>query len=113
MTAGFQAFITKPIHTEHLFKTLKEHLQLKWIYKDYQPTLPLNLASDEELVGPSLPESVTLYELMMTGNVRQTSIQAMQLAQHNEELKPFAERVQFLAKNYEIAKLEKLIKYYL
>jgi PAS domain S-box-containing protein len=116
LTAGFQAFITKPIHTEHLFKTLKKHLQLNWIYKDHQPTLPLNLASGsdrEELIGPSPSESVTLYELMMTGNVRQTSAHAMQLAQQDEKLKPFAERVQFLAKNYEIAKLENLIKHYL
>jgi hypothetical protein len=89
---------------------------LNWIYKDYQPTLPLKVASGsdrEELVGPPPPESVTLYELMMTGNVRQTSAHAMQLAQQDEKLKPFAEKVQFLAKNYEIAKLEKLIKYYL
>jgi PAS domain S-box-containing protein len=117
LTAGFQDFITKPIHSEILFKTLGKHLQLRWIYKDYQqPLLPINSSASstrEELTGPSPQQSATLSELMMTGNVRQTSAYAKQLAQQDEKLKPFAERVQLLAKNYEIAKLENLINHYL
>jgi PAS domain S-box-containing protein len=115
LNAGFQAFITKPIHTDRLFKTLGKHLQLQWIYKDYQQPLPLNSLpiSTAELIGPSPQQSATLSELMMTGNVRQTSAYAKQLAQQDENLKPFAERVQLLAKNYEIAKLENLINHYL
>jgi PAS domain S-box-containing protein len=116
LNAGFQAFIAKPIHTDILFKTLGKHLQLRWIYKDCQQPLLLNLplsSTREELIGPSPQQLATLSELMMTGNVRQTSAYAKQLAQQDEKLQPFAEQVQFLAKNYEIAKLENLINRYL
>jgi PAS domain S-box-containing protein len=117
LQAGCDAFISKPIKAEILLNLLQQHLNLKWVYDDRgsisqsvempSQTLPI------EFIGPSSQQASVLFELLTLGNLRKTLTTATQLAQQDQKLQPFAQEVERLVKNYEVAQLENLIKKYL
>ncbi|OQW91214.1 MAG: hypothetical protein BWK79_17475 [Beggiatoa sp. IS2] len=53
--AGFDEFMTKPIHVEELLKSLQQFLQLEWIYESSiasTPVKPPEVTSTTELMAP-------------------------------------------------------------
>jgi len=100
--AGCNAFLPKPIEEDKLSNLLVEHLKLQWIYKD------IGLESDEEsqkaksapMVAPPAEELEALYKLARMGNMRRIKEQALQLDSKDQKYRPFASKLQELAKGF-------------
>jgi succinylarginine dihydrolase len=81
---------------------LVEHLKLDWIYKE------IGLETDEEsklanaapMISPPASELEALYKLARMGNMRQIKEQALQLEVIDPKYRPFASKLQKLAKGF-------------
>jgi len=102
LIAGCNAFLSKPIEEDKLSQMLVEHLKLQWIYKE------IGLETDEEsklaqsapMISPPAAELEALYKLARMGNMRRIKEQALQLEAIDPKYRPFASKLQELAKGF-------------
>lgn len=111
-------YLSKPINADRLFDMLKAHLALEWVYEtdpEYQKP-----ASDREaephmpdMALPPAEELEHLFDLARRGSMRKIHRRAEQIETMDEKYKPFARKLQQLAKNFEDQIIKTLLKQYL
>ncbi|MEH2142000.1 response regulator [Nostoc sp.] len=116
---GSNDFLSKPVQADKLFEKLQNHLQVEWIYKSPQREEKVGETQILEtngvtlkLIAPSPEEIEQLFDLAMRGNIRGIRDQAEKLKQVDENLTPFAEQLQQLAKTFQIEKVREFIRLY-
>jgi signal transduction histidine kinase len=68
---------------------------------------------EERLPGPLAEDAAVLFDLILMGDIAGTIEYASKLRQQNEQLQPFADRVCWLARQFEENQLIELVKQYL
>ncbi len=116
---GADDFLPKPVQVDDLLQKLQKYLQCEWIYESPQTLekagefqLQETKKMINELIPPSPEEVEKLFELAMRGNIKGIRETAQHLMQVNENLIPFAEQLQQLAKNFQIEKIKEFIQLY-
>jgi CheY-like chemotaxis protein len=119
---GCNAYLTKPWYKEDLLKILGEKLDLIYIYKQKQMatiqlTEEINDMPEESdrlpVVGPSAKEAARLLDLALKGDYRGITQFTDKLVETNLKLKPFLEKVNFYAKQFDDESICELIRPYL
>jgi len=115
MEAGCNSFIPKPIDTDALLALLQQQLKLSWIYEQQEEVEQPKVVNTHEAIaqGPTTEQAEQLFDLVTMGNLRKAVKQIEKLQEHDAQLTAFAEEMKRLAKSYEVAKLEHLIKQYI
>lgn len=111
MTAGCDAFLSKPVDIRKLFATLAFYLQLEWIQEDKSDALT-DASTETELVVPPREEMKILYHLAMSGDLPAIQKQADHLQKQNTQYTLFAQKLQLLAKAFNDKELVRLIEQY-
>ncbi|MEH2056278.1 MAG: response regulator [Nostoc sp.] len=124
LEVGGNDFLPKPVQADELFHKLQKHLQIEWIYDSSQnqegvkETQTLKITSvdspllDTYLIAPPPEEIEQLFELAMRGNIKGIREQAQKLKLLDEKFIPFAEKLQQLAKSFQIEKIREFIQPY-
>ncbi|OQW93802.1 MAG: hypothetical protein BWK79_09260, partial [Beggiatoa sp. IS2] len=116
LAAGCNAFLGKPIDIHQLLYLLAFHCHLEWVHshsleEEITPYFPTSsLSPQPELIGPSVEQAQTLYELVKLGDVQVLVSEAQKLAQFDARLQPFTQEICQLSKNFRMRKLEEFIK---
>ncbi len=124
LSAGANDFLAKPVQADELFKALKKHLKLTWIYDGKEDnsdrlnnTLSLSASSNtilpEEFVPPPAEELAILWDLADKGRVILIQKQAEKIEQLDKRFIPFAQHLTQLARNFEIQKIRDFLIQYL
>ncbi|HEY8025429.1 MAG TPA: response regulator [Burkholderiaceae bacterium] len=113
MTAGANAFMTKPIDQDQFLQHVASFLNLIW---DTEP-LPKELSSasgpkNEVLEVPPKEEMGKLYELALAGNMRDIRRQAEHIATLDAKYQPFADKLAALAKSYQSKAILEFVETY-
>jgi hypothetical protein len=90
--AGCEAFLPKPVPWEALLETLAMHLALTWQYAEPHGT------PDAPLVPPPPAELAALYDFAQSGRLVEIKHAARRIADRDARYRPFADRVQVLAR---------------
>ena len=118
--AGCDAFLPKPVVEEDLLELISRHIKLDWLYgesKDENAS-PKSSAQNSEtpnfkdrpIIPPTGEDLKQLYESALFGNMRKIEEQATQLAKRDAKHRPFADKLNELAKNFEDEQLVVLIE---
>jgi CheY-like chemotaxis protein len=109
LAAGADAFLTKPVDYLDLVQMMVRHLKLDWISGDEQPH-----DAEPGDVGPmvALPEAeiATLLNLARVGNMRAIRSYADELIALDDRYRPFAEKLQNLARSFQSSAILHLIE---
>jgi DNA-binding response OmpR family regulator len=95
LAAGADAYLNKPVDRARLLATIGELLGLRW--QCDAPPEASDPAEDAEV--PSLDDLKALHRLAADGDPRGLLRKATDLADSDERLRPFAERLGELARN--------------
>ncbi len=106
LSAGCNAFLSKPIQAEALFETIAIHLDLEWIYDHYDDEILITSISKIEVesadfVSPPQKEIALLYNLTLKGRLPDIRKEATRIAQMEKTFEPFAEELDRLAKDFD------------
>ncbi|MES2258844.1 MAG: ATP-binding protein [Pseudomonadota bacterium] len=110
LTAGANAFLSKPIDQPALLKKIGEYLQLHWILE--APAAPPPPA-DAPLLVPPADDIERLHALAMAGNMRNIRRYATELAERDTRYRPFADRLHLLADGYQSRAILELARHHL
>ncbi|MBF2029336.1 MAG: MASE1 domain-containing protein [Oscillatoriales cyanobacterium C42_A2020_001] len=122
LNAGADEFLAKPVQSEHLLTVLQKWLNLKWVYKDVHPsdsptsaveTVNSGNSDFQPILPPSIEELTHLYDLAMQGRVKALRNRAETLEQLDEQLAPFAHKLQALAQSFQIEEIQEFLAAYL
>lgn len=108
--AGCDAFLPKPVNLDKLLDLLGTHLKLRWIYAEPQEQTETVVAP---LIAPHPEELVVLHELARSGRIFNVREQAARLAQLDEAYRPFVDRLQELARGFEVDQIVTLIEQFI
>ncbi|RUR76734.1 hypothetical protein PCC6912_41380 [Chlorogloeopsis fritschii PCC 6912] len=115
--AGASAFLPKPIEAETLLELLRKYLQLEWVHESKVETnTKANVASSNhpaEMIPPAKEILQQLLNLVQDGDIQRIQEMAPQLSASDEKLTLFAQQLMQLASNFQIKRLETLIKQYI
>jgi len=113
--AGCNDFVAKPIEAEDLLEKLHKHLNLKWIYHEYEEELngksPTQTA--QPIIAPSTEVVQRLYDLTMRGDVMGILNAAKELEKSDQQYGSFVNKVKKLTDAFELQQLSQFIKAYL
>ncbi|HYD79402.1 MAG TPA: ATP-binding protein [Paucimonas sp.] len=110
LDAGVNAFMTKPIDEAQLLAHIRSFLQLTWRIE--QPAAAAAEQS-EPMIAPPQEEMNILHRLALEGNMRELRRQAEHIAALDERYRPFAEKLEKLAKEYQSKAIMDLVKKHL
>ncbi|MCK5719017.1 MAG: response regulator, partial [Thiomargarita sp.] len=96
---GFNNFLPKPIEADKLFNLIANHLNLEWTYEENNTIETVGKVTGE-MIPPSPEELEILFELAMDGDMRGIRKRASFMEQSTEELIPFVQKLQTLAKGF-------------
>lgn len=119
LDAGGDAFLAKPVQAEELCRILQQHLKLDWIYEQpFETRTTLQMDDDDaivsdEIIPPPAANLSHLLDLAMKGRLKALVEALDQLEQTDAKLRPFTQRIQQLAKGFQIQKIRELLKSYL
>ena len=105
--AGCDAFLPKPIKAERLLDLLAASLGLAWVYAEAEA------GSAAPLVPPPTEELAALYQLADEGRILDLQAQAARLEKLGEAYVPFANRLQKLARGFEIDQIKAFLKQFM
>ncbi len=111
--AGCDDFLVKPVNADRLFEMLETYLVLEWIYAP--PAAMAEKQADSatlELIPPPPDELAALLNLSRRGNMQAIRQRVAQISQMGEQYRPFAAKLDQLAKGYEVKKVHNLIEKY-
>ncbi|WP_437711812.1 AAA family ATPase [Sorangium sp. So ce448] len=109
VAAGADAFLSKPIDQESLLRIIGAQLGLTWVYAGPAE----EQAGDRgaaELVAPPREEMEVLHALALEGNMRDIRKRAAYLITLGERYRPFADRLDRLAQDYQSQALLTLVE---
>ncbi len=102
LSAGCQAFLSKPVDTRSLFQILKNHLQLEWLYQERDADDAARaLRPESPCVVPPHDELKHLHNLTLRGDLLGAQEHAVTLADNDATFQPFAAQLTQLAKTYQ------------
>jgi CheY-like chemotaxis protein len=107
---GCDAFLPKPIKTEHLLDLLATYLELSWVYAEPEGEAEVITGA---LVPPPAEELAILHELARSGRMWDIRQHAARLAEMDAAYIPFADKLQALTKNFEIKKTTDFVEQFL
>lgn len=114
---GCDSFLSKPVEETKLLETLKEFLELDWIYEGIEKLSATQLArqnsTTQTLIVPPLEEMVILHELAMLGSMKKIRERAIYLEELNEQYAPLANQIKDLASSFQEKAIVNLIEQYL
>ncbi|MBF2005041.1 MAG: response regulator [Chlorogloeopsis fritschii C42_A2020_084] len=115
--AGASAFLPKPVEAETLLELLRKYLQLEWVHEaKVETNTKANIASSNhpaEMIPPAKEILQQLLNLVQDGDIQRIQEMAPQLSASDEKLTLFAQQLMQLASNFQIKRLESLIKQYI
>lgn len=106
--AGGNEFLPKPIQATELLQKLQRLLNLEWIYEE-ETSINAELETDN-LVAPPLEQLELLYELAMKGNFKGIIKYAVQIETMDVSYRPFAQKLQQFAREFQDEKILGLIQ---
>jgi signal transduction histidine kinase/DNA-binding response OmpR family regulator len=106
--AGVSAFMTKPIDEAELLEHIRRFLAISW-ERETQPAPP----ADEPLVPPPAEQMQLLHRLALEGNMREMRRHAEYIATLDERYRPFADKLEKLAREYQSKAIMDLVKKHL
>jgi PAS domain S-box-containing protein len=113
VAVGANAFLTKPIDQDKLLHLMGTYLSLDWLTEAREAPEAPPATSDEAaapLVVPPPEEMDALYELALVGSMRDIRQHAAHLVELDERYRPFADKVEQLAKGYQSKALLQLVE---
>jgi signal transduction histidine kinase/FixJ family two-component response regulator len=120
LDAGGDDFLEKPVQVDQLFKLLRKHLNLTWIYQptgsNQEPSqppasaLPNRLAPLSPLALPSSADLEQLLQLAQQGRLKKLAEVAQALEQQNPQYTPLIQHLLELSKGFQVEKLEAVIQ---
>jgi CheY-like chemotaxis protein len=116
LTAGYNAFLIKPVTLPRLTMLLKKHLGLEWEYETQveagtHPS-PFSLPP-AALAPPPQEELAILLDLARRGNMRAIREQADHLERLGRQYVPFAGKLRELAKDFEEREILAMVMQYM
>ncbi len=113
---GCDSFLAKPVDIAKLFTLMESYLKLEWV-REEESISPDRLGKDEEesgeIVLPPTGDMEILYELAMVGKMQKLRDRAVYLEGLDKKYKPFARKIQELAKEFRDKELIDLIEQYM
>ncbi|MDC0684381.1 AAA family ATPase [Sorangium atrum] len=100
VAAGADAFLTKPIDQEGLLRIIGAQLGLTWVYARPAEEQARDSGA-AALVAPPREEMEVLHALALQGNMRDIRNRAAYLTTLGESYRPFADRLDRLAQDYQ------------
>ncbi len=111
---NYQELIVKPVQLDDLLGSLQKCLGLTWVYESVssQPKTGLTdpTLGEEIVLGPSVEEALLLRELAVMGDITSILERTEKLKGLDQELIPFAERVESLANDFEMEEIRILME---
>ncbi len=117
LTAGCNAFVSKPINIRNLLDVLAAHLPLEWVYvEDSRDTHPAGAAEgqtvEELFIPPPSEELERLYELAMGGDMYEIQKYATLIEHLDPRYSLFARQLREFAKNFQDEQILTLVENY-
>ncbi len=109
---GCDDFLSKPVDEEILFKLLEKYLPLIWTYKENKVETQ-EMVKTSDLVLPPQADLETLYQLTQIGNIKKIRQWIIQIRQLDESYNPFADKVNQLARRFQLKQILALVESYL
>lgn len=113
LTAGCNAFVTKPIDVAQFLKVLGDHCHLEWIYEEPKVPVETEVSASTLMLSPAAEQTQTLFKLAKAGNIQAVITTAEELLTVDPTLQPFVQEVCQLAKGFKINQLKNFLKQYL
>nr|WP_293123130.1 response regulator [Moorena sp. SIO4G3] len=116
---GWSDILSKPVNVEELLDKLKRHLQLEWVYEQYDPEVSkIKIESakkvlPEAIVPPPADVLAELYDLAKKGNMFAIIKSAENLKQLDDKFVTFAQTISNYADEFQLKKIRILIEKYL
>lgn len=107
--AGANGFVTKPVEHDDLLRVIGRQLSLDWIEAPSEQPVPATLDTLTQ-VAPPQAEIEILHTLAMAGDMREMKARADHLITLDEGYRPFAEKLQQLARAYQSQAILNLIE---
>lgn len=112
LAAGANGFLTKPLQQDDLIRMIARHMPLDWIKE--QPEQPVQSSADAVPdIAPPQAEIEILHRLAMAGDMRQIKARADHLVALDIQYRPFADKLQQMARAYQSQAILNLIEQYL
>lgn len=108
LEAGCDDFIAKPVVHKQLLACVQQHLGLEWEYATNRANPP-TVAEAKSLILPGIEEVSILLGLARSGNVHGILDYLQSLQQQRSELRPFCQKLEVLAKNYQIKEIRRFL----
>jgi PAS domain S-box-containing protein len=112
LTAGADAFLSKPIEQNRLLEQIATLLKLQWTYKP-DATLVVDHDTDGPIVAPSGPEMEALLYLARMGDMREIQLWAQRIGELDKRYRPFAHQLSQLAQRYQSQEILRLAEKYM
>ncbi|MEM6598919.1 MAG: CHASE2 domain-containing protein [Cyanobacteria bacterium P01_C01_bin.69] len=122
LAAGADAFLPKPVDLKSLLNTLKEQLEIEWIFQENQPiasSKPLSTVAIQDsvaenqvstIIPPSQEVLDNLYHLTMMGDLHGLQGILDQIETDTPDLANFTTELRTLAKGFQTKKIRAFIK---
>jgi len=115
--AGCDAFLSKPVRTDRLFRLMEKLMGLEWIYEECEPKMTggksAPLPDDADIIPPPPDELDALYELARFGSMERIRKQSLHLEELDEKYAPFARKLRALADDFEDERILALIRQFM
>ncbi|MEH2064319.1 MAG: ATP-binding protein [Nostoc sp.] len=121
ITAGADAFLSKPVEASALLKLLEKYLNLKWIYEQNSMAVE-PMSANSEAISSSTPDEIVppteevlsqLHTLALQGRLMAMEQQLKSLEKIDEQYQPFVKAVREYADNFQTEKIRTFIEQYL
>ena len=109
VVAGANGFLTKPINHDELLREMALFMKLDWLTAD-DPSQQSDPSSLEKMIAPPQEEIDALLKLARAGNMRAIRGHADHIAKLDEQYRPFAEKLQTLARAYQSTAILRLVE---
>lgn len=113
LTAGANAFLSKPVERELLLREIGRTLQLEWKHESPRPKPSVSIDNTDYFVVPGPEEMESLRALTKAGNMRAIREKANGFAALDGKYRPFAEKIEQLAQGYQSKALLNLVEKHL
>jgi len=115
--AGCDAFLSKPVRTDRLFRLMEKLMGLEWIYEEREPEMTGDksapLPDDADIIPPPPDELDALYELAQFGSMERIRQRSLHLEELDEKYAPFARKLRALADDFEDERILELVRQFM
>src|SRR5471030_1179029 len=112
LTAGADAFLSKPIDQNRLLEQIAALLKLQWTYKP-DATLVADHDTDGPVVAPSGADMEALLYLARMGDMLEIQLWAQRIGELDKRHRPFAHQLSQLAQSYQSQEILRLTEKYM